>query len=109
MDMHEKDDVLRLACPAYPLINILRNMACADVFLSSCFDGEQMIVQAPWRSDEPCRYIVSWRGRKDQRVFSEISSFVSRSKGKVVNFYELAYPGDLRVTGTAVEFTCPPE
>lgn len=110
MDVHDKDDVMRLAGPAYPIVNILQKLACADVFLSNCFDGEQMIVRSPIsRSDEPCRYMVSWRGRKDQRVFSEIRAFVSRNNGRVVGLYELAYPGDSRVSGTAVEFTCMPE
>lgn len=108
-DACEKDDALRLACPAYPLVDVLRKLKCADVFLSNCLEGERMIVRAPWRSDEPCRYMVSWRGRKDGDVFNAIRSFVDARKGRVINFYELAYPGDTRVTGTAVEFTCVPQ
>jgi hypothetical protein len=102
-----KDNALRLG-PAYPLIGILRRLGCTDVFLSNCYDDEA-IFYVMWRSIEPCRYMISWRGVKDKMVFTAIRAFVGTNNGRIVNFYEIAYPGEREVTGTSVEFTCPGE
>lgn len=101
-----KDDVLRLGSPAYPLIGKLQRLGCNDVFLNNCIDDEDRMTVL-WRSTEPCRYLIHWRGRADKPVFDAIRSFAGDNGGRVVNFYQVAYPGDLKVTGTGVEFTCP--
>jgi hypothetical protein len=99
-----KDDVLRLASPAYPLIGVLRKLGCVDVYLSIPFDED--LVYAIWRSTEKNRYMIMWRG-KTTMPYTAIRKFIDANKGRLVNTYQVAYPGEGVLNGQAVEFTCP--